>query len=39
MKNVAKVSELRASMSKYLARVKEGEEVVITQRGKPVAAD
>ncbi len=34
---VAKVSELKASLSKYLARVKAGEEVVVTERGKPVA--
>ncbi len=33
----AKVSELKASLSKYLARVKAGEEVVVTERGKPVA--
>ena len=37
MKKVAKVSELKASLSKYLARVKAGEEVVVTERGKPVA--
>lgn len=33
----AKVSELKASLSKYLARVKAGEEVVVTERGRPVA--
>ena len=33
----AKVSEVKASLSKYLARVKNGDEVVITERGKPVA--
>jgi len=33
----AKVSELKAGLSKYLARVKRGEEVVVTERGKPVA--
>jgi len=33
----AKVSELKAGLSKYLARVKRGEQVVITERGKPVA--
>jgi prevent-host-death family protein len=33
----AKVSELKASLSKYVARVKSGEEVIITERGKPVA--
>ena len=34
---VAKVSELKASLSKYLARVKAGEEVIVTERGAPVA--
>jgi prevent-host-death family protein len=33
----AKVSELKAGLSKYLARVKRGEQVVITERGRPVA--
>ncbi|HTT67970.1 MAG TPA: type II toxin-antitoxin system prevent-host-death family antitoxin [Gemmatimonadales bacterium] len=33
----AKVSELKAGLSRYLARVKRGEQVVITERGKPVA--
>lgn len=33
----AKVSELKAGLSKYLARVKRGEEVVVTERGQPVA--
>ncbi len=37
MKNVAKVSELKASLSKYLARVKGGDEVVVTERGKAIA--
>lgn len=32
-----RVSELKASLSAYLARVKRGEEVVVTQRGKPIA--
>ncbi len=36
MKTVA-VAKLKASLSKYLARVKGGEEVLITERGKPVA--
>ena len=36
MKVVA-VSELKASLSRYLAGVKVGEEVIITERGKPVA--
>ncbi len=33
----ARVSELKASLSSYLARVKRGEEVVVTERGKPIA--
>jgi prevent-host-death family protein len=33
----ASVSELKASASEYLLRVKAGEEVLITDRGKPVA--
>ena len=33
----AKVSELKAGLSAYLARVKAGEEVVVTDRGTPVA--
>jgi len=33
----AKVSELKAGLSKYLARVKRGEEVVITERGRTIA--
>ena len=36
MKTVA-VAKLKASLSKYLARVKGGEEILITERGKPVA--
>ena len=36
MKSAA-VAELKASLSKYLARVKAGEEILITDRGKPVA--
>ena len=34
---VAAVAELKASLSRYLARVKTGEEVVVTERGKPIA--
>ena len=34
---IAAVSELKALLSKYLSKVKAGEEVVITDRGKPVA--
>lgn len=33
----ARVSELKAGLSAYLARVKRGEEVVVTERGKPIA--
>ena len=33
----AAVSELKARLSKYLNRVKAGEEVIITDRGNPVA--
>jgi len=33
----AKVSELKAHLSRYLARVKRGEEVVVTARGEPIA--
>ena len=34
---VAAVSELKARLSEYLNHVKTGEEVVITDRGRPVA--
>jgi len=34
---VASVSELRASLGRYLAYVEQGEEIVVTQRGKAVA--
>lgn len=33
----AAVSELKASLSEYLSKVKAGEEVIVTDRGKPVA--
>lgn len=33
----AAVSQLKATLSKYLARVKAGEEVIVTERGKPIA--
>jgi prevent-host-death family protein len=33
----AAVSELKASLSEYLGQVKAGEEVLITDRGKPIA--
>lgn len=33
----AAVSEVKASLSEYLSKVKAGEEVIITDRGRPVA--
>src|SRR3989442_9142163 len=33
----AAVAKLKASLSEYLARVKAGEEVIVTERGKPIA--
>ncbi|HLB37628.1 MAG TPA: type II toxin-antitoxin system prevent-host-death family antitoxin [Gemmatimonadales bacterium] len=36
-KRTAAVSELKAGLSAYLARVKAGEVVVVTDRGTPVA--
>src|SRR5438093_11157521 len=33
----AAVSKLKASLSEYLARVKAGEEAIVTERGKPIA--
>lgn len=36
MKNVG-VAELKAKLSEYLAMVKGGEEILITERGKPIA--
>lgn len=33
----AKISELKASLSEYLSKVKAGEEIVVTDRGKSVA--
>ena len=33
----AAVSELKSLLSKYLSQVKAGEEVMITDRGKPIA--
>jgi prevent-host-death family protein len=35
--NTAAVAELKASLSKFLAQVKGGREILITERGKPVA--
>lgn len=37
MVDTARVSQLKASLSEYLARVKAGGEVVVTERGRPVA--
>jgi prevent-host-death family protein len=34
---VAKVSELKAGLSAYLAQVKRGEEIVVTERGRTIA--
>jgi prevent-host-death family protein len=34
---VAKVSDLKAGLSAYLERVKHGEQVVITERGRSIA--
>jgi len=33
----AAIAKLKASLSEYLNHVKEGEEVIVTDRGKPVA--
>jgi prevent-host-death family protein len=33
----AAVSKLKAMLSEYLARVKAGEELIVTDRGKPIA--
>ena len=33
----AAVSKLKSSLSEYLLKVKAGEEVIITDRGKPIA--
>ena len=37
-KGVVSVAEAKAKLSEILTRVEQGEEVVITRRGKPVAA-
>lgn len=37
MSRTAAVSKLKASLSAYLRQVKAGEEVVITERGRPIA--
>jgi prevent-host-death family protein len=33
----AAISKLKASLSEYLGKVKAGEEVIVTDRGRPVA--
>jgi len=37
MKKTAAVAELKAQLSGYLRRVKAGEEILVTERGAPVA--
>jgi prevent-host-death family protein len=37
MKKTAAVAELKAQLSRYLSRVKSGEEILVTERGAPVA--
>jgi prevent-host-death family protein len=37
MMKTAAVSALKASLSEYLSCVKAGEEIIITDRGKPIA--
>lgn len=34
---IAAISQLKASLSEYLAKVKTGEEVLVTDRGIPIA--
>lgn len=34
---IAAVSKLKASISEYLLKVKAGEELIVTDRGKPIA--
>jgi prevent-host-death family protein len=36
MKSVG-IADLKASLSEHLSRVKAGEEIIITERGKPIA--
>ncbi len=35
--HVAGIKEIKNNLSRYLAKVKSGEEILITERGKPVA--
>src|SRR2546425_11542713 len=37
MARSAAVAQLKAKLSEYLARVKAGEEVIVTKRGRPIA--
>lgn len=37
MATSAPVARLKAALSEYLARVKAGEEVIVTERGRPIA--
>ena len=37
MRKTAAVAELKAQLSRYLSRVKAGEEILVTERGAPVA--
>ncbi|MEK7330682.1 MAG: type II toxin-antitoxin system prevent-host-death family antitoxin [Candidatus Eisenbacteria bacterium] len=36
-RRVAQVSELKAGLSGYLAQVKRGEEIIVTERGRTIA--
>ncbi len=35
--HTAAVSEIKASLSEYLGKVKAGEDILITERGRPIA--
>ena len=35
--NTAGIKDIKNNLSRYLAQVKAGEEIVITERGKPIA--
>lgn len=35
--NTAGIKEIKNNLSRYLARVKSGEEILITERGRPIA--
>lgn len=37
MERVTSVTNLKASLSGYLAQVKSGEEILVTERGRPIA--